>query len=140
MKKYTNYHLVKGEDLNHHGTLFAGRLAEWFVESSFVAASCAIGNPELIVCVNIHGMKIKAAVRKGDVICLTSKVAYVGKTSIIVYTRVQSETTKEFPVEGFITFISVDLDGKKRSHGLTLDEPADENEVLTREKALKLLE
>ena len=24
---------VKGEDLNHHGTLFAGRAAEWFVES-----------------------------------------------------------------------------------------------------------
>jgi len=25
--------LVKSEDLNHHGTLFAGRTAEWFVES-----------------------------------------------------------------------------------------------------------
>ena len=25
--------LVKSEDLNHHGTLFAGRGAEWFVEA-----------------------------------------------------------------------------------------------------------
>jgi hypothetical protein len=28
--------LVKSEDLNHHGTLFAGRTAEWFVESGFL--------------------------------------------------------------------------------------------------------
>ena len=28
--------LVKSEDLNHHGTLFAGRTAEWFVESGFI--------------------------------------------------------------------------------------------------------
>ena len=139
MKKYTNYHLVKGEDLNHHGTLFAGRLAEWFVESSFVAASCAVGNPENVVCINIHGMEIKAAVRKGDVIRLTSKIAYLGKTSIIVYTRVQSETSKAFPVEGFITFICVDSEGKKLPHGLVLDEPEDEDEAKSREAAKKLL-
>ncbi len=24
---------VKSEDLNHHGTLFAGRTSEWFVET-----------------------------------------------------------------------------------------------------------
>ncbi|NTU75550.1 MAG: acyl-CoA thioesterase, partial [Anaerolineaceae bacterium] len=32
-------HLVKSEDLNHHGTLYAGRTAEWFVESGFIAAA-----------------------------------------------------------------------------------------------------
>ena len=31
--------LVKSEDLNHHGTLFAGRTAEWFVEAGFVSAA-----------------------------------------------------------------------------------------------------
>ena len=24
-----NHHLVKNEDLNHHGTLYAGRTADW---------------------------------------------------------------------------------------------------------------
>ena len=33
MPIYKTYHLVKSEDLNHHGTLYAGRNAEWFVES-----------------------------------------------------------------------------------------------------------
>ena len=31
--------LIKSEDLNHHGTLFAGRCAEWFVESGFIAVA-----------------------------------------------------------------------------------------------------
>jgi len=30
MKETSIPHLVKGEDLNHHGTLFAGRMAGWF--------------------------------------------------------------------------------------------------------------
>jgi acyl-CoA hydrolase len=139
MKEYTVYRLVKSEDLNHHGTLFAGRTAEWFVESSFVAAACAVGNPEHIVCVNIHGMEFKSSVKKGDIICFTSKIAYVGKTSIVVYTRIHSETSDLYPVEGFITFVSVELDGKKRPHGLLLDEPANEKEIIIREKAKKLL-
>ena len=40
MKKYYATHLVKSEDLNHHGTLFAARTASWFVESAFIAAAC----------------------------------------------------------------------------------------------------
>ena len=40
MKQYETSHLVKQEDLNHHGTLFAARAAAWFVEAAFVAAGC----------------------------------------------------------------------------------------------------
>ena len=36
---YSSMRLVKGEDLNHHGTLYAGRTAEWFVEAGFIAAA-----------------------------------------------------------------------------------------------------
>jgi len=44
-------HLVKPEDLQHHGTLFAGRMAEWLVETCFIAASRFVGRPKDIVCV-----------------------------------------------------------------------------------------
>lgn len=33
MRKYYTTHLVKSEDLNHHGTLFAARMASRFVEA-----------------------------------------------------------------------------------------------------------
>ena len=39
LKKVSNTHLVKGEDLNHHGTLYAGRGVEWMVETGFIVAS-----------------------------------------------------------------------------------------------------
>ena len=44
MPVYKTYHLVKGEDLNHHGRLYAGRNAEWFVESGFIAAETSEEN------------------------------------------------------------------------------------------------
>jgi len=138
MKEYICSRLVKSEDLNHHGTLFAGRTAEWFVESAFIAAASTIGDPKNIVCLNIHGLVFKSPVQKGEIITFSSKVAYLGKTSIIVHAKVYSEMQEMTPVEGFLTFISVDDNGNKVPHGLKLDEPKDEKEVQIRERALKL--
>lgn len=45
MKVFKISHLVKSEDLNHHGTLFAGRTAEWLVEAGFVTAAAEHGRP-----------------------------------------------------------------------------------------------
>ncbi len=52
-------HLVKPEDLQHHGTLFAGRMAEWLVETCFIAASRFTGRPEDVVCMDAHGINFK---------------------------------------------------------------------------------
>ena len=53
IRSYDTHRLVKSEDLNHHGTLFAGRSAEWFVEAGFVAASSLL-NPKYLICLKIH--------------------------------------------------------------------------------------
>ncbi|MCL2038969.1 MAG: acyl-CoA thioesterase [Bacteroidetes bacterium] len=140
MKEYSVYRLVKGEDLNHHGTLFAGRTAEWFVESSFVAASCLVGKPDNIVCINIHGMQFKSPVKKGEVVHFRSKVAHLGYTSITIYTKVSSETENInfLPVEGFITFVHINEKGEKVPHNLILDAIKDEDEKKIRDNAIKL--
>ncbi|PKN68485.1 MAG: acyl-CoA thioesterase, partial [Deltaproteobacteria bacterium HGW-Deltaproteobacteria-10] len=39
LKTHIINHMVKGDDLNHHGTLFAGKTAMWFVEAGFIAAA-----------------------------------------------------------------------------------------------------
>jgi acyl-CoA hydrolase len=135
VKEYFVSRLVKSEDLNHHGTLFAGRTAEWFVESSFIAAAATVGHPENVVCVNIHGMQFKSAVSKGDIICFKSRIAYVGKTSIIVYTKLCSETKDITPVEGFVSFVHVDENSKTTPHNLILDETNDPEELDVRAKA-----
>ena len=133
-KYYKSYHLVKSEDLNHHGTLYAGRTAEWFVESGFVSAA-SLTKPENIVCLKIHGMLFSKPVRKGDLISFESSIVYAGTASLIAH--IASRVNDETVVEGFITFIHVDLDGRTVPHGVTLTPTTDEEKALY-EKAKSL--
>jgi Acyl-CoA hydrolase len=139
MRYYQISHLIKSEDLNHHGTLFAGRSAEWLVESAFVAAASQHGRPQDVLCVNIHGFTFKKPVQKGDIITFLSKVTKVGNTSITVYVKAMSEIHGSTHVDGFLTFVCVDPDTKgKRPHGIVLDEPEDDEEIMIRERAKML--
>jgi len=140
LKYYKISHLVKSEDLNHHGTLFAGRSAEWLVEAAFVAAAASHGKPQNVLCVNIHGFTFKKPVQKGDIITFYSKVAKAGNTSITVYVKAVSEITAATHVDGFLTFVCVEPETEiKIRHGIVIDEPADEEERQIRQRAAKLL-
>ena len=139
MEKYYTLHLVKSEDLNHHGTLFAARTASWFVESAFIAAACEHGNPSEILCRNIHGMSFSMPVNNGQVVKFTSRVAYAGKTSLMVHVEVTEELSGKIAVEGYLTFVTVSAEThKKFEHGIKLDEPEDDRERQIREVALSL--
>ncbi len=131
---YTTNRLVKGEDLNHHGTLYAGRTSEWFVEAGFVAAA-NMTNPENIVCLQIHNMMFSRPVHKGDVVCLESRIVYAGKTSMIA--NIQMQVHAEEVLNGFITFVHVDKEGNPLQHGITVTASSPE-EVALQEHALQL--
>ena len=118
--------LVKSEDLNHHGTLFAGRTAEWFVESGFIAAT-ALLNPKSIVCLNIHGMFFAKPARSGDVLRFSSSIVYTGRTSLTVYVYVEKKGEEKPLVDGFVTFIHVDENTRPSPHFLVI-EPVSELE------------
>ncbi len=124
---YTSVHLVKGEDLNHHGTLYAGRTAEWFVESGFIAAA-SMTKPENIVCLRIHGMTFKRPIHKGDLPTFTSRVVLTGDTKIVSYIEVS--VRGKVVVNGFITFIHVDAEGKPLPHGLNFVPQSEEENTL----------
>jgi acyl-CoA hydrolase len=128
--QYTSMHLVKGEDLNHHGTLYAGRTAEWFVESGFIAAA-SLTKPENIVCLKIHGMTFSRPIRKGDLAAFTSQVVLTGETKIVSY--IQVKVHDKVAVHGFITFVHVDLDGKPQPHGYVYEPHTDEEKALHEE-------
>jgi acyl-CoA hydrolase len=128
--QYTSMHLVKGEDLNHHGTLYAGRTAEWFVESGFIAAASQT-KPENIVCLKIHGMTFTRPIRKGDLVAFNSRIVMTGDTKIVAYIEVI--VNKKVTVRGFITFVHVDLEGKPLPHGLKYVPVTDEEIALNQE-------
>jgi acyl-CoA hydrolase len=133
---YSTNRLVKGEDLNHHGTLYAGRTAEWFVECGFVAAA-TLTNPENIVCLQIHSMQFKKPVHKGEIACFQSQIVYAGTTSLIAH--IQMSSTGGDILEGFISFVHVDKEGNPVPHGITI-RPESEYEVELHQRAINLRE
>ena len=143
MKVYETLHLVKGEDLNHHGTLFAARAAAWLVEAGFAAAACEHGDTDEIVLRNLQNMSFSKPVKKGTVVRFESRVVYAGSTSLTVAVQAKDAMTGEQAIEGFITFVTIDKEtGKKKQHSVMLDEvvlrEAFGEEQKLREKALQL--
>lgn len=130
VKMYITHHLVKGEDLNHHGTLYAGRTAEWFVESGFIACAGVI-KPQHIVCLKIHGMTFTRPVHLGEIAHFTSKIVYTGKARLVAY--IALNVNDEEVLRGFITFVSVDLEGKTLPHGVTITPTSPEDIALAEE-------
>lgn len=127
--------LVKSEDLNHHGTLFAGKTAMWFVESGFIAVA-GITHPENIVCLNIHGMLFKKPIANGHVVRFESKVVLAGRTRLVAYVKVLGNRDEEFLLDGFISFIHVDRQGVPVP-GIVI-EATDPEDIALQEQAGKL--
>lgn len=112
--------LVKSEDLNHHGTLFAGRCAEWFVEAGFITVAGVLP-AENIVCLKIHGLEFSQPIQLGQIARFYSKIVYTGKSSIKVFVELKPLNAKENAVNGFITFVFINKAGKPQPHGLNLE-------------------
>ena len=134
----TTWHLVKGEDLNHHGTLYAGRGTEWMVEAGFIAASLAAGD-EHVVCMRINSLLFRKAVPKGEMVAFESGVVHTGRTSLTVYVKVINGRTREFVVDGFFTYVRVNAEGRAIPHGIVI-EPSNDAERKLYDEAQQLME
>ncbi|MCL2132105.1 MAG: acyl-CoA thioesterase [Lentimicrobiaceae bacterium] len=138
LKSTITCRLVKSEDLNHHKTLFAGRCAEWFVESSFIAVAAYLP-PKEVVCLKIHGMEFLHPVHAGDVLTFESKIVSNGKSTLTVFTRIYNDRTADITFcEGFATFVHVDENTVPKPHGITI-EPKTSEEIRLYEEARNLM-
>ena len=112
--------LVKSEDLNHHGTLFAGRSAEWFVEAGFIAAASVLPSQN-IVCLKIHGLTFTQPIQAGEIARFESKIVHTGRSSLVVSIQLKIQNHDEPVLTGFITFVNINEGGKAEPHGLELE-------------------
>ena len=126
LPRITASHLVKSIDLNHHGTLFAGRMAEWLVEVGFITARAALAcEPGDLVCVRLHGMDFRESINKGETLVLEGRVAHVGRSSITIYVEayaLRPAATRITSTDGFVTLVHVS-EGRAIPHGLTVTPP-----------------
>lgn len=128
--------LVKSEDLNHHGTLFAGRTAEWVVEAGFTAAAKLV-DPKSVVCLKIHGMYFSTPARPGEILTLISKVVWTGRSTLVSHIKVYKDELVEPIVNSFITFINVNAETKSAPHYIEIS-PKTEEDILLYEQAKNL--
>jgi acyl-CoA hydrolase len=130
--------LVKTEDMNHHGNLYAGRMAEWFIEACYLCAAQVPGLPGALVCLRIHDLVIKKPCPGGDTICLETRLVKAGSTSLTVYGTIVSHGGRRFHAEGFVTFVCVGKHGRPVAHRLRLEPTEDAGEKALRARAQKL--
>lgn len=141
MKTYTSTFIVKGEDLNHHGTLFGARAASWFVEAGLLAVAKEHGNLNEIVMRNVLDMSFIRPVPNGTMLEFEARVVYAGKTSLVSGIQAKNAATGEICIEGFITYVTVTSGvGVKKEHGIVLDSTSDGVELQQRQQAEKLLQ
>ena len=138
LPKALSQRLVKSEDLNHHKTFFAGRCAEWFVETSFIAVAEYI-NPQHIVCLKVHGLEFLHPIYAGDALSFESTVIANGRSTLTVYTKVTCNKTPErIFCDGFATFVHVNDDTVPQPHGIVIT-PTTEEEARLQEEAKALV-
>jgi acyl-CoA hydrolase len=115
--------------LNHHGTLYAGRMADWFVEAGFIAAASLL-DPKSMVCLKIHGLHFLRSVKAGEIIRFCAKIIHTGTSSLTANVRVNGKEKDKPIIDGFITFIHVDEKTKPAPHHIEIKPVSDEDKAL----------
>ncbi len=122
-------HLVTSTDLNHHGTLYAGRMAEWVVEVGFLTSRAALRcSPDHLVCLRIHEMDFRRRVEKGASLRLRGEVVYVGRTSITIHVEAapfQPDGSEVTATDALLTYVHI-TEGVATPHGLQAAPPQGE--------------
>ncbi|MFQ5424732.1 MAG: hypothetical protein ACE5F9_12230 [Phycisphaerae bacterium] len=117
----TSSHLVKGEDLNHHQTLYAGRCVDWCVQMAYVTAESCFERPRPLVFMSIRSLSMRTPARLGEMLQLTGRLDYVGESTIGVRVDgrlVQPRDDQKLVVTGTFLFCAVDETARACSHGL----------------------
>ncbi len=114
-------HVVKGEDLNHHETLYGGRCVEWSVETAYITAVNCFDEAKRVTFMSIRRLSIRSPARVGEVLCFTGWIDYVGESTIGVRVegrKLHPRNEQQTIMTGSFLFCTVDEHGKAEPHGL----------------------
>ncbi|MBI3828642.1 MAG: acyl-CoA thioesterase [Planctomycetes bacterium] len=115
--------LVRPEHLNHHGSLFGGRLLEWLDEQAYIAAITRLDYRANLVTVAIDDVEFHEQVHKGSVLRFRSLLVHVGRTSLTVHTEVARMPSEQKIFEAYVTFVALDKKDRPTLVGKLLLKP-----------------
>lgn len=109
---------VRPDAHNHHETVYAGRLAEWFTEAAMIGVTKIIGKNEHVVLAALKEIRLKKPMKAGMILEFLYETGHLGTTSIEIIVKVQDMLTGAEHASGSAVFVTVDDNGKKTPHGL----------------------
>jgi acyl-CoA thioesterase YciA len=110
---------VKPEDLNPNGTLFGGKLLAWIDEELALYSIIQLENSR-VVTKYMSEINFRSSAKQGDIIEIGIDVVKFGNSSLTLKCEARNMMTREtiITIES-ITMVSLDEDGKPKSHGKT---------------------
>jgi len=106
--------LVLPNDTNPLGNLLGGRLLHWIDIVGALAATRHSRKP--VATVSVEGVDFRHPIFEGDMVTLSAKVIWTGRTSIAVRVQVKKEDLLSGAVvptnTALLTFVAMDKDGK----------------------------
>ncbi len=127
-------------DLNHHQTFFAGRCAEWFLESSYFAVAQYVDTKDTVLMM-LHGIDWHFPIFAGDIVTYESKVVAAGHSTLTVFTKMyRSREPEKVAADGFATFSYLDENHKSKPHGIVITPETEEERRLNEAAVLILAE
>ncbi len=126
---------------NHYGTLYGGKLLELMDKAAFIATSRFAGADT--VTASSESVDFHHPIRFGDIIELSAKVIYAGKTSMVVRIHAFGEDRrdhkKSLATTGYFNMVAIDAAGKPQEVPELLVETEEEKREWETGKRIKEL-
>ncbi len=120
--KFFSRKMIKHEDLNHASRLFGGKVLSWIDEEAWVFACCQMSTTH-VVTKYMSEIEFVSAAKLGDVVEIGIHLTKVGTSSITMKCMVRNKMTQEIVTQvDTLVMVSVDEDGNKVPHGMTIPE------------------
>lgn len=112
-------HFVRPEAYNHHETVYAGKLADWFTEAAMIGITKILGRNNHVVLAALKEMRVTKPMVAGSILEFVYEIGSLGTTSIEIMVIVRDMLSEEQHARGSVVFVTVDDNGKKTPHGLS---------------------
>ena len=114
-------HHIRPEHLNHHLSLYGGRILDWMCEAAYIATVQLRRSSEGIVLARAEQVRFLRPLHLGDVLELRANLERLGTTSIVLRVEGTELLSGERSCTGTLIFVTVDGEGHSCPHGLKMD-------------------
>lgn len=118
--KTITHHYVRMEQMNHHGSLYAGVLTDWMTEAAFFGVVQVAGCRDHLVMCAVQDFRFAAPAALGDILSFQYELVKVGRTSLSIAVEAHDMLNPEKCIATCqVVFVHTDENGKSSPHGIT---------------------